>query len=121
MSEIEQREIFMKNLNRIMQELALKQADVAKAIGVTPQSFNAWMQGKTIPRMGKVQALADYFHVSKAELIEEHSANPDAGRNAILQRAAEDPGKRTLFDLVAKADEKETELAVQFMKALIEK
>jgi len=49
------------------------QAEVARYLKVSPQTFNTWMQGLALPRMGKVQALADYFRISKADLIDEHT------------------------------------------------
>ena len=49
------------------------QSEVASAIGVSPQTFNTWMQGIAIPRMDKIQLLADYFNVKKSLLIEQRS------------------------------------------------
>ena len=47
------------------------QKEVADAIGVSPQTFNTWCQGIALPRMGKVQLLADYFNIGKTDLIDE--------------------------------------------------
>ena len=51
--------------------------EIAKSIDVSPQTFNTWCQGIAIPRMGKVQALADYFHINKSDLIEDKSSFPE--------------------------------------------
>ena len=51
----------------------LPQSEIAKRINVSPQTFNTWIQGKAIPRMGKIQLLADYFKIEKSDLIEEKS------------------------------------------------
>jgi Helix-turn-helix. len=75
MSELEQRQVFCANLNRILQERNLRQIDIANAIGVSPQTFNTWVSGKAIPRMGKIQALADFFGLPKSALLEKHSAD----------------------------------------------
>lgn len=53
------------------------QLEIAKSIDVSPQTFNTWCQGIAIPRMGKVQALADYFHINKSDLIEDKSSFPE--------------------------------------------
>lgn len=71
MGEIEQRKIFSKNLNNMLQISGKSQKEVANAIGVLPTTFNTWCKGIALPRMGKVQLLADYFHVSKSALIDE--------------------------------------------------
>ena len=52
------------------------QAEVAKAIGVSPQTFNTWCRGIAMPRMEKIQLLADYFGIKKSDLIEnKHNYN----------------------------------------------
>lgn len=73
----EQQRIFTKNLNRYIELSQKTQREIADAIGVSPQTFNTWCQGIAIPRMGKIQALADYFNINKSNLIEEHSVNID--------------------------------------------
>jgi len=72
MSEKERKNIFSKNLLRILQQKEKSQIEVANAIGVSQQTFNTWCRGVAIPRMGKIQLLADYFHINMADLIEEH-------------------------------------------------
>lgn len=69
----DQREIFAENLTRLVNGSKLPQSEIAKRINVSPQTFNTWTQGKAIPRMGKIQLLADYFKIEKSDLIEEKS------------------------------------------------
>lgn len=71
MADDEQRKIFSKNLNKFLSLYEKSQKEVATAINVSPQTFNTWCQGIALPRMGKVQALADYFGIMKSDLIEE--------------------------------------------------
>ena len=73
MSDCLQKKIFSKNLNELMFLNGKSQSEVASAIGVPPQTFNTWMQGIAIPRMDKIQLLADYFNVKKSLLIEQRS------------------------------------------------
>ena len=65
MSKDFQKQIFSENLNNLVFESGKKQSEIARAIGVSPQTFNTWMQGIAIPRMDKIQLLADYFNVKK--------------------------------------------------------
>ena len=85
MGEYEQKRIFSKNLKRYMDMLGKPQSEVAKAIGVSPQTFNTWYKGIALPRMGKVQALADYFHCYKSDLIEDKPASGNASDSNISQ------------------------------------
>lgn len=87
MKDNEQRDIFARNLNRLLQERDLTQLEVAKAIGVSAQTFNTWCRGIAIPRMNKIQKLADYFHVNKSILIDDE---PSASAPAVQLSPAED-------------------------------
>ena len=71
MADEDQKRIFSKNLNKYLSLFNKTQKEVADAIGVSPQTFNTWCQGIALPRMGKVQALADYFKINKSDLIDE--------------------------------------------------
>lgn len=71
MADEEQKKIFSRNLNNYLSLNNKTQKEVADAIGVSPQTFNTWCQGIALPRMGKVQLLADYFNIGKTDLIDE--------------------------------------------------
>lgn len=68
------KEIFSKNLTSILETLQKSQIEVANAIGVSQQTFNTWCRGIAIPRMDKIQALADYFHIPMSNLVEDCSS-----------------------------------------------
>lgn len=72
----EQKQIFGDNLRRLLSERGLQQVEVCAAIGVPPQTFNNWMLGQTLPRMNKVQALADFLHLPKSALIDPPGTEP---------------------------------------------
>lgn len=76
MTEDRQRQIFSNNLRRLIDVSGKTQKDVADAIGVSQQIMNVWARGKAIPRMGKIQRLADYFGVEKSDLIDEKPEGP---------------------------------------------
>lgn len=76
MADEEQKKIFSRNLNNYLLSNNRTQKEVADAIGVSPQTFNTWCQGIALPRMGKVQLLADYFGVGKTDLIDDKNTNP---------------------------------------------
>lgn len=80
MNDIEQKQIFSKNLNALLSQRNKTQKEVADAISVSPQTFNTWCQGIALPRMGKVQRLADYFHIEKSDLIDEKNNTPNDPR-----------------------------------------
>lgn len=71
MKDDKQQRIFTKNLIKQIEDRDLTQVEVAEAIGVSQQTFNTWCRGLAIPRMGKIQALADYFGIPKSKLVDE--------------------------------------------------
>lgn len=71
MTDEEQKKIFSRNLNYYVSLSNKTQKEIADSIDVSPQTFNTWCQGIAIPRMGKVQRLADYFNVGKSDLIDD--------------------------------------------------
>lgn len=110
MSDELQKRIFSENLKRLMEEQNLTQADVAKSIGVSPQTFNTWVRGIALPRMGKIQRLADYFRVDKSDLLEDTANNkktyysdPEVGK--IVNELKDRPDLRVLLDASRDLDE----------------
>ena len=73
MTEEEQRRIFSKNLNYYISNSGKEQKEIAVDLGISPTTFNTWCVGKIMPRMGKVQAIADYFNIGKSDLIDDKS------------------------------------------------
>lgn len=73
LSEEELKRIFSKNLNYYINLNQKSQKEVADAIGVIPTTFSSWTRGVSLPRMGKVEKLADYFHIPKSYLIEDRT------------------------------------------------
>lgn len=99
------RKIFASNLRRYLDKGNKTQREVADAIGVSPQTFNTWMQMVALPRMDKVQALADYFGINKSDLLEDKGAQEEDNSYYIDEDAKElaqflfkNPEYRVLFD-----------------------
>ena len=67
--------IFAHNLQLLMREFNQKQADIAKVLGVSKATVSDYCNGKQMPRMDKLQRLADYFHTRVSSLIEEPLEN----------------------------------------------
>lgn len=65
------REIFAKNFSRLMQKHNISQIDIADHFGWSQTSVSSWARGEKFPRIDKIQQLADYFHVSRRELLED--------------------------------------------------
>lgn len=123
MSENEQKIIFSRNLLKLVSAQNKTQKEVADAIGVSPQTFNTWCQGIALPRMGKVQKLADYFGVNKSDLIEEKEDTVDETYyfNEDARELAEfmfkNPEYKVLFDASRKVKKED----IAFVKQMIDR
>lgn len=97
MTDKEQKQVFSRNLNRYLSESGHSQREVASSIGVSPQTFNTWCQGIALPRMGKVQRLADFFCIDKTDLIDPPKKTPSFAispleKDLVTHYRAADPG-----------------------------
>ena len=97
MTDQEQKKIFSKNLSNLLYQKGKTQIEVSKVLDVSPQVFNTWIKGIALPRMGKIQALADYFNVSTAALIDPPSG---AGVSMMLS-----PVEESIITSYREADE----------------
>ena len=88
MLEEQQREIFRKNILRLLRQRGKNQSEVADAIGVSPQTFNTWCQGKAYPRIDKLTELANYFGVFTFELMEEEKSKEDERTKRLMKYAS---------------------------------
>ena len=83
------RAVFAENLRFYIKKSGRTQKEIADFIGVTPATFNEWSKGKKYPRIEKIELLAQYFDITKADLIEhqcrdEHSKKAGS-RDALVE------------------------------------
>ena len=120
MSDELQKKIFSENLNRLLQGREKTQSEVAKEIDVSPQTFNTWTQGIAIPRMGKIQRLADYFHIEKSVLLDKASqeqtyyTNPETVK--VAQEIFDNSDLRILFDAAKDSSPEQLKLAAEMLR-----
>ena len=118
-----QKKIFSKNLLDLLESREKSQKEVANAIGVSPQTFNTWCQGVAIPRMGKVQLLADYFRIKKSDLIESKAAAPSQDPlrdyyDRLIRYLDSSPAHRQLISDASHVRAEDIDLARQFLTRL---
>ena len=74
MSEISyDRMIFARNLLRLMEENKEKQVDIARLLGVSKAAVSSYVHGDLMPRMDKLEILAQHYGVTRGALIEDHT------------------------------------------------
>ena len=91
MTDEQQRRIFAGNLTRYIANSGKQQKEIASELGFNQKTFNGWCKALSMPTMGKVQAIADYFGIVKSDLLDQHTAAPgtsNAVRIPVLGRVA---------------------------------
>lgn len=71
------KEIMAKNIRRYMSLNNVTQAEVCATLGIKTPTFSDWVNAKTYPRIDKIELMANYFGISKSDLVEDRS-NSDA-------------------------------------------
>lgn len=74
MSESYYKEIFSKNLRYYMSLKDKSQIDIVNDLGYDKSAVSTWCNGTRLPRMDKVDALAEYLGVRRSDLIDEREA-----------------------------------------------
>lgn len=65
------KETMAKNIKRLMALNQVNATDVCNALGFKAPTFSDWVNAKTYPRIDKIEAMSNYFGVSKADLVED--------------------------------------------------
>lgn len=68
---VENKQVMARNILKYMEIKNVKATDVCKALGFKQNTFSDWVNAKTYPRIDAIEKLANYFDISKAELVEE--------------------------------------------------
>lgn len=75
MSNLGNKKIMAKNIRYYMEKNSLSQTDICNTLGIKMPTFSDWVNAKTYPRIDKIELMANYFGISKSDLVEEHLAN----------------------------------------------
>ena len=95
MSDLGNKGIMAKNIRRYMNTFNVTQTEICNTLGIKMPTFSDWVNAKTYPRIDKIELMANYFGISKADLVEdntkkvtlhEYPTDPDIRR---IQRARE--------------------------------
>lgn len=71
MGEKEYQKIFSKNLRKYMALHSKTQIDLINDLGLDKSTVSTWVNGTRLPRMDKINMLAEYFGINRSDLIED--------------------------------------------------
>ena len=90
------------------------QKELADHLGVSKQIVSKWCHGTRIPRMGKIQAIADFLNCEVTDLIDyEGTWTPDKVRDELFEK------KKVLFSMSEKASEEDLDKIITIVKTIV--
>ena len=123
MSEDAYKKIFSRNLNYYMALNGKTQTDLINDLGLNKSAVSTWCNGTRLPRMDKVELLAQYFKVNRSDLIEDKSSSADShyylndDTRQLAQFMFENPEYKVLFDASRKVKKED----IEFVKQMIDR
>lgn len=70
MNDIDIRHTFSVRLKTLLSEHEMTQNQLSKILGVSESTVGKWILEKSLPRMGVIQKLSEYFNVPKSYFLE---------------------------------------------------
>ena len=80
----ENKKIMANNIKRYMEIKGVTNQQICDALGFKYTTFMDWIKAVTYPRIGKVEAMANYFGCAKSDLIEDKLNEEDQKKNDTL-------------------------------------
>lgn len=125
MNTEDNKQIMARNIKRYMDKKGVTNQQVCDALGFKYTTFLDWIKGVTYPRIGKVEAMAQYFGCEKSDLIEDKSnkllVNGDEELTEYLEILKTRPEMRMLFQISKDATKEDVEAAVRVIEAIRKK
>lgn len=112
MSAIHNKEVFAENLMFYIQKHEKDQKEVADALNIPPSTFNAYVKAKKYPRIEKIEKIANYFGISKSDLIEKCDAFEKHGYSITTD-------EQRLLDIYRKVPEQQKKLVLDIINVVI--
>jgi transcriptional regulator with XRE-family HTH domain len=80
----ENKKIMARNIKRYMEQKGVTNQQLCEDLGFKYTTFIDWIKAVTYPRIGKIEAMADYFGILKSDLIEEKMTEEKGKDNELL-------------------------------------
>ena len=80
----ENKKIMARNIKMHMEQKGVTNQQLCEDLGFKYTTFLDWIKAVTYPRIGKIEAMADYFGILKSDLIEEKLTEEKEKDNDIM-------------------------------------
>jgi len=72
MSDLGNKQIMAENIRYYMKKKQIGRRDLCEALGFKYSTVTDWLNAEKYPRIDKIEMMANYFRISKADLVERH-------------------------------------------------
>lgn len=76
MSALGNKEIMARNIKRYMQKMGISRKDFCERLGFAYSTVTDWLNAEKYPRIDKIEMMANFFGISKADLVEPPASSP---------------------------------------------
>lgn len=83
MSALGNKKIMAKNIQYYMDKYGKSRNEMCDALGVKYTTFTDWVKGNSYPRIDKIELMANYFGISKADLVEDRYNDISSGHKGV--------------------------------------
>lgn len=69
------------NIRYYLDKKGISSKQLCDDLGFSQSTFSYWLTAKTYPRIDKIELMANYFHITKSDLVEERAKKEPAADN----------------------------------------
>ena len=114
MNTEENKRIMAQNIKRYMEQKGVTNQQVCDALGFKYTTFLDWIKAVTYPRIGKVEAMANYFGCEKSDLIEDKKEKPTAQDDGLTEN------QRVLMEFAKSVPDDKAEMILKVIRSIVE-
>lgn len=94
--------VIVTNLKKQLEKNGKTQQDIANDLGFSKSTVNSWFTGYRVPRIDKIDMLCEYFHCTRADILDTPDVNKkyyaDDETTQIAQEIFDNEELKLLFD-----------------------
>ncbi len=109
----ENKQIMARNIQRFMDQRGISRQQLCDALDIKYTTLRDWLKGITYPRIGKVEAMANYFGCEKSDLIEDKKEKPTEDGGLSEKRKA-------LIDFAKSVPEDKADMILKVIRSIVE-
>lgn len=113
MNTEENKQIMARNIQRYMEQRGVTRQQLCDDLDIKYTTLRDWLKGITYPRIGKVEAMANYFGCEKSDLIEDKKEKPTK-YDGLTDK------QKLLIDFAKSVPDDKAGLILQVMKSIVE-